>query len=608
MHGVRLLRLYRQEVAVMVSGTEADRKREVIWRSPPWTEESAPWQAIERSLPADHLARRIRTFVLGLDLDELRRSYLGVGKRPFPPALLVMMILYEMHSGQLHPCRWAEDCKFADPVKWLMMGLQPSASSLYGFRQRLVPYVELWNQQLIQRALADGVTQADVVSDDGTFVAALGSRHRLLQAKTLAQRLGAVRQALAEDARAARARVAAPVARQQSVAAGRLAEGACPAQRVAVPAGVVAERRVPSPRPYWMAKTSRGRRRQLYRYRQAQQRLDALLAQHGQRENRRAKRKRRRVEQVRICPTEPEAALGRDKLKTFRPLYNVQVISDTNTPLILGYGVHASNTDAGLFIPTMQGLNQSLGRLPKKVLVDGIYATAANLAYCDEHDVTLYAPVVDQAAGARKGPARPGAAPAKPKQLGKEEFRWDAAAKTYYCPEGHELIQIGCQVEKRERDQEVKVYQYRCPPQHCRSCGRAAECTQAPDKGRTIKRSEHEEKVDALRQRMKTPEGEALYKKRSQSVEPRFGDLKAHRGLRCFTGFGMAMATLQVGLLVLVHNALYLLTACRVGGSGAVAASCPDASCQPRPGPAPAVHPDNAGTSRSRESRPQAPT
>ncbi len=103
------------------------------------------------------------------------------------------------------------------------------------------------------------------------------------------------------------------------------------------------------------------------------------------------------------------------------------------------------------------------------------------------------------------------------------------------------------------------MYQYRCPPQHCQACPKAAQCTSAPDKGRTIKRSEHEDKVEALRQRMHTPEGEALYKKRGQTIEPCFADLKAHRGLRCFASFGRELALIQVGLLVLIHNALGLL-------------------------------------------------
>ena len=138
-------------------------------------------------------------------------------------------------------------------------------------------------------------------------------------------------------------------------------------------------------------------------------------------------------------------------------------------------------------------------------------------------------------------------------------------------------------MEKKEQDQEILVYQYRCPPQHCQACPKAAQCTPAPHKGRTIARSQHEDKVEELRQRMHTPEGEALYKKRGQTIEPRIGDLKAHRGLRCFAGFGMALALIQVGLLVLVHNALCLTptspTAERAGAKARRLSQ--DAPCQP---------------------------
>lgn len=564
---MRPLRLDPQEVAVMLSGTDANRNHPGKWRSTPWTTESAPWRDIDERLPPDHLARRIQAFVSSLDLEELRQSYLGVGKRALPVELMLMVALYEMQCGRLHPCDWAEDCKFSDPVKWLAMGLQPSASFFYTFRKRLGPWIKPWNQLVVRRGMAEGWTKGNEQSIDGTFVAALGSRHRLLKAKTLGQRIATLRQALTGDCRAARLATATTLPRNDStlpVVAAQPAPGPQPQASVVVQAeraastGAAATGLPPARPAYWMARTARGRGRQLHRYRQAQSRLDELLSQHAQCENRKAKRKRRRPDQVRICPNEPAAALGRDKLKTFRPLYNVQLATDLDTPLIIEYGLYASNTDAGLFIPTVEAVRSTTGQWPEKVLVDGIYATAANLAYSAAHGVTVYAPVDDKPALAHEGN---GIKTAKPRLLGKEQFRWDAAEQTYYCPEGHRLIQIGCKAEKREQDQEVRVYQYRCPREHCQACPRAKQCTSAPQKGRTIKRSEHEDKVDALRQRMHTPEGQALYKKRSQTVEPRIGDLKAHRGLRCFAGFGQALALIQVGLLVLVHNGLWLLGA-----------------------------------------------
>ena len=103
--------------------------------------------------------------------------------------------------------------------------------------------------------------------------------------------------------------------------------------------------------PYWMAKTPAGRRRQWHRYQQAQDRLNQLLTHHAQRETHKSKKKRRSADQVRISPSEPEAALGRDKLKTFRPLDDVHLASDLDTTLILDYQVHATTTDAACSSP-----------------------------------------------------------------------------------------------------------------------------------------------------------------------------------------------------------------------------------------------------------------
>ena len=76
-----------------------------------------------------------------------------------------------------------------------------------------------------------------------------------------------------------------------------------------------------------------------------------------------------------------------------------------------------------------------------------------------------------------------------------------------------------------------------------------------------MKRSEHEGLVEQLQQRMQTEEAKQLYKQRGQSVELRFADSKEHRGLRQLSGRGLARAKIEVGLVVLAHNALGLLAA-----------------------------------------------
>jgi hypothetical protein len=62
---------------------------------------------------------------------------------------------------------------------------------------------------------------------------------------------------------------------------------------------------------------------------------------------------------------------------------------------------------------------------------------------------------------------------------------------------------------------------------------------------------------------MQTPEAQALYRCRQQTVELAFADFKEHRCLTRFSGHGLTAARAEVGLSVLVHNALALLPALR---------------------------------------------
>ena len=85
-------------------------------------------------------------------------------------------------------------------------------------------------------------------------------------------------------------------------------------------------------------------------------------------------------------------------------------------------------------------------------------------------------------------------------------------------------------------------------------------CTVNPQQGRSISRGEHEELIEALQQRMQTPAAKELYRLRRQTVELVNADWKEHRKLRRFSGRGLERARCQVGLVVLAHNLLTLLS------------------------------------------------
>jgi transposase len=474
----------------------------------PWHDQHPERLALEQLLDPDHLARRIEAAVPRLDLRALFASYGGTGSEAYRPDLLLRAVLFLAQRGRHSPATWHRDARECGPLRWLLRGCRPSRACWYAFRDRLAPLLVALHPQPLAQAIAQGLTPAARGAADGTLVAANASRHRLLNEATLGQRVQQLAAVLA-----------------------------APPAAVAPPEPAAA----PPPAPGWMAKSSAGRQAQLRRLRHAQQQL----ARRQQRN--RAKRPSKQTAPARlvIAPADAEAALGLDKEKVFRPLYNVQVVDDLDSPFVLGYGVFAQPNDAGLLGAVLAGVQAAVGQRLRELLADTGYAGGADLKAARAARVTVYAPLPKEGGG-------------KVKQLPKSAFTWLAAEQTYVCPQGQRLVAEGRHQVKRSGPEHVVVQRFRCPGEYCVACPVRAACAQKPAAGRTVHRSEHEEEIEALRQRMGAEQAKALYKQRRQTVELVNADWKTHRQLRRFSGRGLARARCQVGLIVLAHNLLTL--------------------------------------------------
>ncbi len=441
----------------MVKGIAGADKRD-RFVTPPWTTASEEWQAIDRHLPADHLARRIAQAVERLDLGPLWDSYLGVGNRALPPDLLLKVVLYEMHSKRPSPAQWTKDVRESEPVRWLLFGLEPSRARLYDFRERLTPFLDDWNAQVLQQALTAEMTSASRASLDSSSVAANASRRRLLNEERLQKRQRVIDEHL------------------------------CGAQG----GEALAEK------PGWLATTKAGLHEQKQRYAHAAE----VLRQRQEANAQRRSSKRQPADKVLVSPADPEAALARDKEGVFRPLYTVQLLRDLESPLIFAYDVLAQNNDNGVLQPLLERLVDNVGVKPKDVLVDSGYVSVRHLEFCELAGMTLYGPCQENdysSANDKKAQSN------QHTELPKSAFAWLAEEQTYQCPQGHRLEFTKTQTQQRA-DHKITLALYTCPPQHCQACPRQSACTRTPEKGRTVSRMENEGLLDALRQRMQTPE------------------------------------------------------------------------------------------------------
>lgn len=476
--------------------------------APPLTTESEEWQTLDQRLPTDHLARRIAQAVEILDLGPLLDSYLGVGEKALRPDLLLTMVLYEMHSKRPSPAQWTRDVRESEPVRWLLFGLEPSRARLYDFRDRLAPFWDDWNSQVLQQALTEEMTSAERASLDSSSVAANASRRKLLNEERLHQR----QQVIDEHLRSAQR--GEPVAET----------------------------------PGWLAKTEAGLHEQKRRYAHAAQ----IMCERQEANAERRSCKRKPADKVLVSPSDPEAALARDKENVYRPLYTVQLLRDLDSPLIFAYDVVAQNNDNGVLEPMIERMTDNVGVKPSEVLVDSGYVSMRHLEFCSQAGITLYGPCQENDYSTRNDKK---AQSNQHTELPKSAFTWLAEEQTYQCPEGHRLQFAKKQTQQRV-DHTIALSLFVCPSEHCQACARQSACTRTPEKGRSVSRMENEELLDALRQRMQTPEAQALYKQRSRTVELNFADLKEHRGLRRFHCRGLARVTAEVGSLVLTHNLL----------------------------------------------------
>ena len=485
-------------------GKDADHR----FAEPPWDEHTPRWQEIDQCLPADHLARQIDEVIEELDLAGLFATYSGRGSKALWPDLLLKLVIFEMQRGRLSPAQWFVDARENEPAQWLLFGMKPSRTAVYEFVDRLQGFWDQWNEQVLHKAHDLGLPVGDRAALDGTLIAALASRHRMVNQKTLTERLERLQQTISTESQG---------------------------QPIESPPG-------------WMAKHPATRESQLARYQRAHTRMDQLQAENANRKS----SKRKKPEKVVVSVSEPDAVPGRDKLKTFRPLYNVQLMYDLDTAFITAYELFAQQNDPGTIGPMLDRSVELAGKKPCLALGDASYAGGPDLALCEQAGVTIYAPVSENDFSEAKGKR------GKQSQLPKKLFTWLSEERTYRCPEGHLLIPGRATSRERSNDRRVLQTTYRCPSEHCLACPRQEVCTPAPRLGRSISRLEHEDLVDELRARMETPEAKGLYKLRRQTIELRYADLKQHRQLRRFNHYGPRRSQAQIGAAVLAYNLLVL--------------------------------------------------
>jgi transposase len=137
------------------------------------------------------------------------------------------------------------------------------------------------------------------------------------------------------------------------------------------------------------------------------------------------------------------------------------------------------------------------------------------------------------------------------------DFQYDPKHNTCLCPAGNRLYSNGnhCTVNGRT------YHKFTGAQRDCVPCELRSKCLRTPDKTSVRQvaifhkaQASPLRHTEAMKQRIDSPQGRALYGRRFAIVEPVFGNLRHNKGLNRFTLRGRLKVDVQWKLFCLVHN------------------------------------------------------
>ena len=315
---------------------------------------------LNASLADDHPARAIWAYLEQVDLEDFYASIEALdgeaGRPATDPQVLLALWLLATAEGVGSARRLARLCGEHDAYRWLRGGVPVNYHTLADFR----------------------VTHRQELGDLLTSILGTLMHEKLVSLHRVAQ-----------DGLRVRASAGAASFRGTSGLAVCLAEAQAQVERLA--------HAVNGP------DLEGSRRQRKARERAARERLERITravaalpeAEATKQRQRRTldKPRRERVSQARVSTTDPEARVMHMPDGGYRPAYNVQLATDTESQVIVGVSISTRGTDQGEALPMAKQVASGAGQYPGDYLVDGGYVKRDDFTALARAGVTVYAPL-----------------------------------------------------------------------------------------------------------------------------------------------------------------------------------------------------------------------
>jgi len=314
---------------------------------------------LESTLAADHAARLVWALVEQLDLQpfyaKIRAIEGHAGQNAIDPAILMSLWLYATLEGIGSARALDRLCKEHDAYRWICGGVSVNYHTLADFRVKHMAELDKLLVQSVAALLVEGLVSMKQVAQDGKRVRASAGSKSFRRQPTLGKCLSEAKQQVDTLRKEMEADPAGTSKRQKA------------AQERAV-------------------------RERQKRVEQALERMKELEAR--QEKHIQAKKvKRDKMKPARASTSDADAQIMKMPDGGFRPAFNTQFATDTESLIIVGVEVCNQGNDSGLASPMVEQIQANYQQVPEAFLIDGGFVNLQDFTKVEQMGVRVIAPV-----------------------------------------------------------------------------------------------------------------------------------------------------------------------------------------------------------------------
>jgi len=497
---------------------------------------------IESFIPEHHVARLVDEMVESIPDKLLFSHYVGGGRAPYHPKLLLKVILYA-YTQKIYSSRSMKRMVEENlPAMWLAGMQTPDHRTINDFRGVRMPAImeELFEQFLLQLVEQEFV-DLEYMFIDGTKIEANANKYSFVWGKALAnhdQKLRDKIQSLIRDVRA--------------VTTEELREDNLEEQLTKTVEQLTEE--VQSLESRYEQASDKEERKQLRMEKSKRQKhIKTIETDYLPRLARYEAQREILGERNSYSKTDHDATFMRmkdDHMKNgqLKAGYNVQIA--TQNQFIIGYKLFQRPGDTRCFQPFMNQLMEALPKVPTQVIADAGYASEENYLFAmgeeQEPLFELLAPyntyVKEQTKSYKQDISKV------------QNWPYREEEDVFICPNNRKVLFKRYSQRKNTGGYEQDYKIYEC--EDCTDCPLKALCTKAKGNRQVHWNPVYEEMKAKARAALDDEQKAALYAKRKVDVETVFGDIKGNRSFTRFLLRGLAKTQTEFGLVAIAHNLL----------------------------------------------------